>query len=192
MSARKLPKPVTRETIEAAALAYLERFATSSANLRRVLMRRVRRSADLHGTDPAEGVAIIEALIERFLANGLLNDRAYAEAKAASLHRRGASARAIAAKLATKGVNRALVENALSETDTETGLAARPGGDLAAAAALARRRRLGPYRLPEARAEYRQKDLATLARTGFSHAVAERVMRCDGPEELEALVRDGE
>ncbi len=177
-------KPVTAERLEAAALFYLERFATSSANLRAVLMRRVRRSAREHGTDPSEGAALVEALIARFLRSGLLDDRAYAEAKTASLHRRGGSARAIAAKLAGKGVPRELVAQALG--DDEEGN--RPGGDLAAAAALVRRKRLGPYRDEAAREEHRQKDLASLARAGFSRDIAERVLKAADPEALAALM----
>jgi regulatory protein len=183
-------KPVTQARLEAIALFYLERFATSSANLRAVLTRRVRRSAREHGTDPEEGAAWTEALITRFLASGLLDDRAYAEAKTASLHRRGASARAIAAKLAAKGVPRDLVASSLGETDDERGYAARPGGDLAAAAALARRKRLGPYRPAEMQADHHQKDLASLARAGFSRAIAERVLGCADPEALAALFED--
>src|SRR3546814_7265925 len=44
-------------------------------------------------------------------------------------------------------------------------LAAEP--ELAAAIAYARRRRLGPFRTPDARADRRDKDLAALARAGF-------------------------
>lgn len=179
-------KPITQERLDAAALFYLERFATSSANLKSVLMRRIRRSARDHGTDPGEGAAWIDALIQRYLATGLLDDRAYAATKAASLHRRGASARAIAAKLAGKGVPRELVAASLGEADDESGYAARPGGDLAAAAALARRKRLGRA----IRAEHRQKDLGTLARAGFSRAIAERVLDCADPNAVAALLQD--
>jgi len=190
MAERKLPKPVSAASLEASALFYLERFATSAANLRRVLQRRVRRSAELHGTDPEVGALLIEALIQRFLGTGLLDDRAYAEAKSASLHRRGTSSRAIAAKLAGKGIGRDLVQSVLAEADDESGLAARPGGDLAAAAALARRRRLGPYREEAAREAHRLKDLGTLARAGFARTVAERVLQAADPEALAALLSE--
>ena len=53
--ARKPPRRVTAQYLENAALHYLQRFASSSASLRRVLMRKVDRSAQAHGTDPAEG-----------------------------------------------------------------------------------------------------------------------------------------
>jgi regulatory protein len=188
MAERKPPKPVSAQSLEAAALFYLERFATSSGNLRRVLLRRVRRSAEQHGTDAEAGTELVDALIRRFLSAGLLDDRAYAEAKSASLHRRGASARGIAAKLAAKGLERDLIGTVLDEADD--GVAPRPGGDLAAAAALARRRRLGPYRPAEAREANRLKDLGTFARAGFARSVAERVLAAADPAALAALLRD--
>jgi|HubBroStandDraft_1064217.scaffolds.fasta_scaffold00011_26 regulatory protein len=181
----RTPKPVSAESLEAAALFHLERFASSSANLRRVLLRRVQRSAALHGSDAEAGVLLVEALIQRFIGAGLLDDRAYAEAKSASLHRRGASARAIAAKLAGRGVGTELIRTVMASAGDESG---RPGGDLAAAAMLARRRRLGPYRDEAARSAYRLKDLAAFARAGFTRAVAERVLGAADPEALEALL----
>ena len=186
------PKPATPERLERVALFHLERFASSAANLRRVLMRRVHKSVQIHGTDPAEGAAAIEALIQRFLAAGMLDDKVYAEARAARLHRRGASARKIAASLADKGIDRALIGATLDEDDSETGHTARPGGDLAAAAALARRRRLGPYRPAEKRAEFRQKDLGTFARAGFGRAIAVLVLNAPDPDALTALVEQTE
>lgn len=185
------PKPATPERLERVALFHLERFASSAENLRRVLMRRVRKSVQIHGTDPAAGAEAIEALIERFLKAGLLDDKLYAEARAARLHRRGASARKIAASLTEKGIDRDLIGATLVEADTDDGASARPGGDLAAAAALARRRRLGPYRLPESRAEFRQKDLGSFARAGFGRTIAERVLNAEDPDALRALVEEG-
>lgn len=182
------PKPATAERLEKFALFHLERFASSAENLRRVLMRRVQKSAQVHGTDPAEGAAAVEALIERFTAAGMLDDKLYAEARASRLHRRGASARQIAASLSQKGIDRDLIGATLNEEDDEDGDSARPGGDLAAAAALARRRKLGPYRPEDTRPGYWQKDLATFARAGFTRLIAETVLGAEDPEALVALV----
>jgi regulatory protein len=168
---RKVQKPVTAQYLENAALYYLQRFASSSSNLRRVLMGKVERSARAHGTDRAEGAAMIEALIERYERSGLLDDKAYAEAKASSLHRRGTSTRAIREKLNMKGVGGDEIAAALETVDEET-----PGDtEVAAAVALARRRRLGPFRM-SARAEHRDKDLAALGRAGFGYQIARRVV----------------
>lgn len=182
---RGVPRRITPQYLENAALHYLERFASSAANLRRVLMRKVTRAAEAHGDDPGEGAALVEALVARYVARGLLDDRAYAESKAASLRRRGTSRHGIRGRLAQKGVDRDLIDATLERMVEEDG-----SGDLAAAVALARRRRLGPYRPPEERAARRAKDLATLARAGFGSAVAARVLAADSPEALDALARE--
>lgn len=174
------PRRVTREYLESAALHYLERFATSSANLRRVLMRKVERSAQEHGTDREEAAAWVDDLVERFRRSGLLDDRVYAEAKAASLHRRGVSARAIRERLAQKGVARDEADAAIGAVDADV----EGSMDLAAAKALARRRRLGPWRA-SGRAEHREKDLAALGRAGFPYELARRVVDAPSPDEIE-------
>lgn len=173
--ARKGPRKVTPASLENAALHYLARFATTAAHLRGVLMRRVERSARHHGTDSAEGEKLVDALIERYARSGLLDDAAYAGARAATLRRSGASARGIRAKLMQKGLDPEQIDAAVRAADEDT-----ENGEIAAALALARRRRIGPFRPAGGRAEAREKDLAALARAGFSYDVARRVVEGDG------------
>ncbi len=178
---RRAPRRATPEYLERAALFYLERYASSSENLRRVLRRKVERSVRAHGTDREAGFAAVDALVARFARSGLVDDRRFAEGKAASLHRRGGSARAIRATLAAKGVPAQEIDAAVTGLED---LSADP--ELAAACAFARRRRLGPWRRPEDRAEMQSKDLAALGRGGFSFETARRVLQAETPEELEA------
>lgn len=185
--ARK-PKPLTAAALENAALYYLGRFATSSGNLRRVLMRKVARSTRNGDEADAQvqaqtGARLVEDLIARYLKSGLLNDRAYAEQRAANLQRRGTSRFSIAGKLAQKGVAAELVSGAIESLE-EAG-----ASEIAAACAWVRRRRLGPYRAAEKRAEFRQKDLASLARAGFRLDLARRVLKAPDIEALERLAR---
>jgi len=187
--ARKPPRPLTAASLENAAVYYLSRFASSSGNLRRVLMRKVARAAQIgeEGGEEGEaeaGVRMVDALIARYLEKGLLNDRAYAAQAASSLARRGASRYSIAGKLAQKGVANDLVTQAIAELDEKGG-----SSELAAACALVRRRRLGPYRAPDKRPDFREKDLASLARAGFSLDLARRVLRAKDVEALERLAR---
>ncbi len=176
--------PLTPERLERAALRYLERFAASVASLRRVLVARVDRSAAVHGTDRAQGVAWVDALLVRYQASGLLDDGVYAEAKAASLRRRGLSGRAIRERLAVRGVVAETAKAALARTDLDRDGDTDESADETAARALARRRRLGPFRPPEQRALHRTRDLAILGRAGFAYETARRVIDAqddDGP-----------
>lgn len=175
---------MTAARLEQAGLHYLGRFAASAAHLRRVLMRRIRLSEAAHGTDTAALAEAVTALIARWTAAGLLDDGGYAEARAASLHRRGLPRSRIRAKLQEKGIAAPVIEETL-------GAEAAIGSDLAAAAALVRRRRFGPFRAPDLQAEFYAKDLASLARAGFDRRTAERVLRAGDPEALAALVEEG-
>lgn len=173
------PASVDAALIERWALAYLGRFASTAENLRRVLRRRVQRRLpdDRDGREAAG--ATIDALVARYRASGLVDDAAYAAARARARQRRGQSLRTIRAGLVAKGVAAEEAEAAIAALRDETG-----DPDLAAGCAFARRRRLGPYRRAPAD---RDRELAAFARAGFSRAVAEAVLGCATPEEAEAL-----
>jgi regulatory protein len=163
---RRPPRKVTLAYLERAAMAYLERHASSSENLRRVLRRKVEKRCRLRGEDPAEFHGTIDDVVARSVRSGLVDDSRYADARVASLRRRGGSRRAIQAKLSAKGVDREIIAAAL---------AGEPDDELTAAHALARRRKLGPYRAGE-RAASRERDMAALARGGFAFEIARRVI----------------
>ena len=60
---KRAPRKATPKYLENAALYYLSRYSTSTENLRRVMMRKVMRSAKHHGTDVEDGAALIEAMV---------------------------------------------------------------------------------------------------------------------------------
>ena len=182
---RRPPKPATPERLHKAALHYLERYSSSTENLRRVLGRRIDRSARLHGTDRSEAATWVDGIVDKLTALGLLDDGRYAEGRALSLHRRGASLRKISGMLRQKGLDDDRIETALHTLKEEM-----PAPDLAAAIRLARRRRLGPWRDPARRGDRRDRDLAALARAGFAYDLAQKVIDADDPEQLEEALAD--
>jgi regulatory protein len=169
------------ELLDRWALAYLGRFASSAENLRRVLLRRIRRRSPADPAAAAAAMPLIDALLERYRGSGLLDDAAYAAQRAQSLNRRGESLAKIRARLAAKGVESAVTTDALSALREEG-----PDPDLAAACAFARRRRLGPYRRGAADPA---RELAAFARAGFSRRVAGLVLGCANMDAVEALAR---
>jgi regulatory protein len=170
---RKPPRKVTPAYLQRAAMAYLERYSSSAENLRRVLRRKVDKRCRLRGEDPAEFHDMIDEVVARSLRSGLIDDTRYAEARVASLRRRGGSARAIQAKLSAKGIDRSTIAAALEGEE---------GDEEQAARAFARRRKLGPFR-PGERAPYRDKDLAAMARAGFRFDVARIIIDAEADEE---------
>lgn len=176
-------KRITPASLDNAALFYLQRFASSADNLRRVLLRRVDKAARALD-DPEQAEALraqaqnwVDALIERYQRSGLLDDATYAAARARSLHRRGTPLQAIGRKLMLKGVDGETADGALEQLRQEA-----PDADRDAAFAFAKRRRLGPYRLPELRAQHRDKDLAALGRAGFAYELARQVVDTEDEE----------
>jgi regulatory protein len=177
---RKIPRKATKSHLENAARHYLGRFATSSQNLKNVLLRRVTRSTQHHDTDPDEGAVWIDEIVDHFLDSGLLDDRLYATSRVHSLHARGNSRKVIRMKLRAKGVEMDLIDDALYAIGYEEN----GDVDLIAGLRLAKRRRLGPYRNPSQREEHREKDMAALARAGFSYHIARQIIETEDPETL--------
>jgi regulatory protein len=169
------------ELFERWALVYLGRYASSSENLRRVLLRRALRRAPVSPEAAQRAAVLIDALVERYRHSGLLDDTAYAAAHAVSLHRRGESTTRIRARLAAKGV-----ENSVAVEAVQTLCAEDVDPDVAAACAFARRRRLGPYRRTGADPA---RELGVFARAGFTRRVAERVLACADIDAVEVLAR---
>jgi regulatory protein len=173
--------------LERAAASHLARYASSSENLRRILMHRVAKAAREDDAAAEEGRALVEALIARFLRAGLLDDGGYAQTKAQRLSRAGASHLKIRGWLIQKGVDRAQVDRTIAAL-AERG----EGSELMAACAFLRRRRLGPYRPPDDRASFRQKDLAALTRAGFALELARKALAAVDIAALEAMARGAE
>jgi regulatory protein len=171
--------------LEKSALHHLGRFAATRVELTRVLNRRVARAirAELIGRD--EAAKMVDAVVAKIAAAGYLDDGAIARARAAGMRRAGRSTRVIAQKLGAKGIARGLAAEALAAADGDDANA-----ELRAAATLAARRKLGPYRTGPRDAATLKRDLATLARGGFSYAVARTVASACSPETLAALLGD--
>ncbi len=175
----RVPRRLKPGDLEAAARHYLERFAASSARLRQVLRRRIDRACAHHGDDPAPLHAELEQVIARLTEVGLLDDRLFARLLAASLRRRGDATPMVRRKMRQRGLPSELIDAALEAADAEV-----EDPDFAAAVRYARRRRLGPFRSADARAERREKDLAAMGRAGFGYAVALRVVDAEDAAQL--------
>jgi regulatory protein len=183
----------TEAALREAALSHLARYGTTRAGLLRVLDRRIGRWAHRAGAEgqDSDGVAQQAAVargaarqvVARLAEAGAVDDTAFATARARSLTRAGRSRRAVAAHLAARGVDGETVATSLPQD---------PEAELAAALALARRRRLGPFRAvapdePADDADRQRRELGMLARAGFAQDLARRALEME-PDEAEALV----
>lgn len=158
-----------------AALAHLALYPTTAAGLERVLLRRFTRAfraadgePEAIAADTARAKVVVRALVERLAATGVVDDAAFAIARARRLARGGKSRRAIAAHLAAHGVAGTVIGATLVDD---------PATELTACLVFARRRKIGPFR-SEALADEaaRTRELAACARAGFSAAIARRAL----------------
>jgi len=172
-----------------AALAHLARYATTEVGLRRVLERRIERWARVasSGGDDRDTVAeqaaaarnVVRDVVARLVAAAAVNDVTFAQSRSRSLVRSGRSHRAVVAHLAAKGVDTDTARSVLPE-NTES--------ELAAALVLARRRRIGPFRVADVtEPAQRLRELSILARAGFPQDVARRALAM-APDEAETLI----
>lgn len=166
-----------------AALAHLARYPGTRAGILRMLLRRIERWARA-AEGEKEAIAAQAALarraareeVERLAEAGIVDDSAFAAARARRLAQSGNSRRGIVAHLVRHGVGRTELADAVPDD---------PAGELTAALRFARKRRIGPFRAgapPDAGA--RRKELAGLARAGFPAAIA-RAALAMGREEAE-------
>ena len=168
MARPRAQRPLTPLRLERYAAWYLERYPAPSPHLRKMLHRRMDRAEDCQ----VDG-SHVEAIIARLVQAGFVNDVQYAADKARSLHRRGNAPRAIRAKLASKGLYGDVVDQAIRDLGEHA--------ELDSAQTYARKRRLGAWASDSPSRERYQKDLAKLARRGFSYDVARRAL--EGPSE---------
>lgn len=171
------PTPLTRDELEAYAVSYLGKFDCTVARMRQVLLRKLDKNAARPSnasdteTTIATGRPDVERIIERFLEVGYLNDERFARGLAHSLFARGMAPRKAIERLRQRGVTSDLAQHVIQEC-TQSGET-----ELVSAARLVRRKRLGWCRSDETlRKERAQRDLAALARSGFSFDVARRAL----------------
>ena len=167
INGRFMAKRIDKRYLRNAAFSYLQRYASSTENLRRVLRRKVhRRSAEI-GQDPSEFESDIEAVLVWCSDNLLLDDKRYAELRLNSLRQKGSSVRKIRADLVGKGLPQEIIEDLIESTGHS---------EVDAARRYIERRRLGKYRKTGVD-NAQEKDLASLARAGFSYSVAQQALR---------------
>ena len=144
------------------------------AGLVRVLERRVERWARATEAPDPQVVATAKlaanTVAAKLVALGLVDDAAFAAARARRLTRSGRSPLQVTAHLAARGITGEAARQAAP---------ANPNAELAAAVLLARRRRIGPFRTGEIDTAGQRRELGVLARAGFPQDVAARALRLD-------------
>ena len=156
---RPLP-PLDQPALERAALRYVERYATTRAKLVAYLHRKLRERG-------REGEVDVDALADRMAELRYVDDRAFAEARVASMTRRGLGARRVRDALRQAGVG---------EEETSEFHETLEEGAKGTALAFARRKRIGPFATVPVERDRREKQIAAMVRAGHAPALARHIV----------------
>ncbi|MCP1468477.1 regulatory protein [Sphingobium sp. OAS761] len=160
MTGKRRSLPLDEDALRDLALRHVARFATSRSKLVAYLQRKLRERG-WSGERPAEA----EALADRFVELGYIDDAGYAVMKGAALGRRGYGARRVNDALRTAGI---------AESDRAQAEALAVSDAWAAADRFARRKRLGPYAAEPPSPQQRERAIAAFLRAGHDYDVARR------------------
>lgn len=155
-------KPIDAAALERLALRYVGRYATTRAKLAAYLSRKIGE----RGWE-GEGAPPVDALVERFASLGYVDDRGFAEARAASLARRGYGERRLGVALKIAGI---------AEEDAAPVRAQAREDAHASALAFARRRRIGPFADAVPDPDRRRRQLAAMLRAGHPLDVSRAII----------------
>jgi regulatory protein len=167
-----VPPPLDAAALERLALRYVERFATTRARLAAYLARKIRE----RGWDGA--AADLETLVEKLAELGYIDDRAFGEARAAAMGRRG---------LGKRRVTGALHHDGIDEADSAAIVPAVEARAVETALAFARRKRIGPFAADQAERAVREKQIAAMIRAGHDFALARRIVGMAPDEVFDVL-----
>jgi len=176
------PRPAiaSEAALQALALRYVARFPCSSHKLRTHLGKKLEPSIAQELVTLAVSRRWVDGVIASLTRMRALDDLGFAQARAVTLHRRGRAARLIERDLRRAGLPEPAIEHArrsLAELSAEP--------DLSAAIALARKKRIGPFARAPLDEAMRRRQLALLARAGFSFTIARRIVDCRDASQLE-------
>ena len=153
----KKQKSITTKRLENIALYYLSKYDSSSANLKAILKRRVEK-ARLKGADvPENEDEVIDEITSKMVRLGYIDDSRFKENLIRRLGQAGKSRAQIMQKMIKAGIRD---DEALTDYDED-----------AAAALFVKKKHLGTN------PENYMKDLAKLARVGFSQNAAKKALQ---------------
>jgi len=157
MTPRRTPRPLDQDALQRLALHYVGRYATTCGKLATYLRRKIRERGWSDEVEPD-----VDGVVTRCADLGYVDDASFAEARSATLTRRGFGSRRIGQALTGAGIARDLAAQFVHDDETA----------FAAAEAFARRRRIGPFAVSPPDDTARRKGFAAMMRAGHSPQLA--------------------
>jgi regulatory protein len=155
-STRRL-SPLDPSTLQALAIRYVGRYATTEAKLTGYLHRKVGERGWIDDSRPP-----VADIVARCVEAGYVDDRAFAESKAVSLSWRGYGPRRVTVALHQSGIARELAETVLPDAESA----------YRSAEIFARKRRIGVFGDGPADRDVSRRQFAAMVRAGHSIELA--------------------
>ena len=166
--------------LEKKSIIYLERFSSSSNNLRSILITSAKKYTKEYSLD-SDILDTIDRIIEKLKMKKVLDDYEYSISKSKKYMRQGWGERKIHSYLLSKRVAKDIILKCFNEINEEFGSI-----DKLAAFKFVKKKKMGPFRLNrEITPENKKKEYALMARSGFSLEVARTILELNDINNLE-------
>ena len=163
------------EEIRNFAYVYIEKYSPSKQQLRTYLFKKLIKIQQ-KTSSKKEIFDLIDSVINTLVDQKFLNDKYYSDAKSKVFYRKGYSLNKIRYSLIKKGIDQKYIQDSISKIKENES-----DPDFFSAIRICKKKRIGPNREENNRSLFYKKDIAILARSGFSYETSKKVL--DIPKE---------
>ena len=158
------------EEIRNFAYSYLERYNPSKQQLRTHLFKKLVKKKQ-RISSKKEIFNLIDSVISALVDQKFLSDKYYADSKSKYFLRKGYSLNKIRYSLIKKGIDEKYIKESISKIKENES-----DPDFFSAIKICKKRRIGPCREENNRSLFYKKDIAILARSGFSYEISKKIL----------------
>jgi len=183
---------ILHENLEKYAIWYLNKYFTTSENLKNILRKRLAKITESNNSKNKFATGLIEEILEKMKNQNFIDDQNYANVKAKGWNQRGNSVKMILANLRKKKIDDIYIKNALDDLENTL-----KNPDRYASFAFARRRKIGPFRNNDNQSskkdssKIKKKDMFALSQAGFGYDICKWITEVeDDVEKLKSTIED--
>ena len=167
---RKKTLDGTVEEMRNFSFSYIEKYAPSKQQLKTYLLKKYLKTSSIN-VNKRDISNLIDVVVSNLEKTKFISDKFYSEIKAKNLIQKGSSINKIRYYLISKGINADYIKDTISKIKENN-----QDQDFFSAIKICKKKRIGPARTEDNRSLFYKKDIAILARNGFSFDISKRVM----------------
>ena len=160
----------TVDEIRNFAYSYLEKYSPSKQQLRIYLFKKLIKTKQ-NISSKKEIFNLIDSIITTLVDNKFISDKHYSDIKSKTFLKRGYSLNKIRYSLIKKGIDEKYIKASISKIKEKES-----DPDFFSAIKLCKKRRIGAIREENNRSLFYKKDIAILARSGFSYELSKKIL----------------